>query len=320
MLTPGDRLGDWVVDGPLGSGAMGSVYRCHHVVTHRLRAAVKVLDVAAVGEGSPWFIREVEALARLSHPGIVGIRNPGVDEKRGVFYLAMELVEGETLRVLLSDGALPVYRACQLFGGIADALAFAHANRIYHRDIKPSNIMVRPDGSPVLVDFGIATDLDASQEAPEQEMGTPTYMPPEAFSYSDIDPAKADLYAVGVLMYEALTGSRAFPIVRGGDQTVYRQVRTQKVRANALDPGSGFPANLRQLVRTATAPDPEHRRLTMAQFADALRDPAITLATPSAPSTANRREWVLWVGGAVAFTVLASGVLGWLAYRWAASG
>ena len=284
MLQTGESLGDWIIDGALGQGATGSVYRCHHVVTGRLRAAIKVIRLSDVQEGGRWFLREVEALARLSHPSIVAIRTPGMDVQRGLLYIAMELVEGETLLNILRRGPLPPSTFRRLLGRVAEALAFAHDHGIYHRDIKPSNIMLRPDGSPVVVDFGVAVDLEAGEDGPESRIGTPSYMPPEAFLSGAVDPAKADVYAFGVLMFESLTGRRAFDRAAGGDETQYRAIRRQKLTINELDPGEGIPDDIRVLVRAATAPWPDQRQISMALLAGALlravEGPAGTLIPP----------------------------------------
>lgn len=280
MLRAGEKLGDWIVDGALGQGATGSVYRCHHVVTGRLRAAVKVIRLEDVQEGGRWFLREVEALARLNHPGVVAIRSPGMDVNRGMLYIAMELVEGETLLGILRRGPLPIPTFRRLLGKVAEALAFAHAHGIYHRDIKPSNIMLRPDGSPVLVDFGVSVDLEAGEEAPESRIGTPSYMPPEAFLTGPVDPAKADVYAFGVLMFEALTGRRAFERSAGGDETQYRAIRRQKLAVQELDPGDHIPDDIRALVRAATEPWPDQRVVGMPVLAAALlRNPEASSST-----------------------------------------
>lgn len=270
MLQAGEKLGDWIIDGALGQGATGSVYRCHHVVTGRLRAAVKVIKLEDVQEGGRWFLREVEALARLSHPGIVAIRSPGMDVQRGMLYIAMELVEGETLLNILRRGPLTIPMFRRILGKVAEALAFAHDHGIYHRDIKPSNIMLRPDGSPVLVDFGVSVDLEAGEEAPESRIGTPSYMPPEAFLSGAVDPAKADVYAFGVLMYESLTGRRAFERTPGGDETQYRAIRRQKLAVTELDPGPTIPDDIRALVRAATEPWPDQRVVGITILAAAL--------------------------------------------------
>ena len=249
---------------------MGAVYCCHHFVTDRLRAAVKVTRLEDVQHGTRWFLREVEALARLRHPGIVGIRSPGVDADRGLLFLAMELVEGETLLHLLRRGGMTLDTFRRTFGGVAEALAFAHSHGIYHRDIKPANIMLRPDGSPVLVDFGVSVDMEAVAEDPEARMGTPSYMPPEAFMAGVVDPAKADIYALGVLMHEVLSGKRAFERIAGGDETHYQNIKRQKMATTSLDPGERAPDDLRALVRAATIPLPVERVITMEALATGL--------------------------------------------------
>lgn len=314
MLQPGDRVGDWIVESALGAGGTSSVYRCHHVVTARLHAAVKVIKSDQVD--SRWFLREIEALAKLRHPAIVGIRNPGIDEQRGLLYLAMELVEGETLRQRLMRGPLPEAEARRVFLGVAEAMTFAHSHRIFHRDLKPANIMLRPDGSPVIVDFGVATDSDA-EEADEQNPGTPSYMPPEAFVDRTIDPARADVYAVGVMLYEVLVGKRAFTVPKGGENTTYRQMLAQKLTRSHLDPGPPTPEVLRDIIRVATAPDPEARTVPMADIAAVLRGERVTVEPPALPAPPeDRREWITWiVGGAIAALVL-SGIFGGLAWWW----
>lgn len=340
MLQSGDRLGDWIIEGSLGQGAMGSVYKCHHVVTGRLRAAVKVVNLADVAEGGRWFLREVEALARLDHPGVVGIRSPGVDAQRGMMYIAMELVEGETLLTFLKRGPLPVTMFRQVFGGVAAALAFAHAHGIYHRDLKPSNIMIRPDGSPVLVDFGVAVDLEAGEDAPETRIGTPSYMPPESFLAGPVDPAKADIYALGVLMFEALTARRAFERVPGGDETHYQAIRRQKIATASLDPGDPVPSDLRLLIRASTAPWPADRTITPDTLSAALLrgGTAETLVPMDSMGTATRpapapsmdisgtlatpdegREMRRWILGAVIVAFFLSLLAGGLAWWWAGS-
>lgn len=346
MLQPGEKLGDWIVEGALGQGAMGSVYRCHHTVTDRLRAAVKVIRLADIQDGGRWFLREVEALARLSHPGIVGIRSPGVDTPRGLLYIAMELVEGETLLSVLRRGPLPIQLFRRIFIGVAQSLAFAHAHGIYHRDIKPSNIMLRPDGSPVLVDFGVAVDLEAGEEALESRIGTPSYMPPEAFLNAAVDSGKADMYALGVLMMEALTGRRAFDRPPGGDDTHYQAVRKQKAASAPLDPGEGYPEDLRALVRAATEPWPDRRVLSMDNLAlalqsadtgsstlvpqDSLPFPSRSLPTrplPPPPSLSQEpsgtlaaeddsTEWTRWILGAVVAALVLSAIAGTLTWWW----
>lgn len=305
MLSPGDRIGDWIVESPLGQGAIGAVWRCHHTVTQKLRAAVKVYQLGEIPEGERWFLTEVETLSRLRHPSIVGIRSPAVDAQRQLGLIAMELVDGETLGARLARGPLDLDSFRRTFVAVADALACAHEHHIFHRDIKPANIMLRPDETPVIVDFGVAADLEAGPEV--TGVGTPPYLPPEWFrSGGSADPARMDVYALGVVMTEALLARRAFPGVRGGDDTRFAHYEREKAVATALDPGPSFPAALRALLREAT--DPDGSQLTMRNVADRLRD--MDLRPPAA------REWRIWIAGGVIAALLLSALAGSLTWWW----
>jgi eukaryotic-like serine/threonine-protein kinase len=281
-LKTGDRIGDWVVDHRLGEGAMAAVYRCHHAMSERMTSAVKLFHLEDPNAGQKWFTREVETLASLNHPGIVRILHPGVDNERGLLFLAMELVDGTTLRHVLAQGPLPADRARELFGVMALALAAAHARNIFHRDLKPSNIMLREDGRPVVLDFGIATHSDPSQQT-TTAVGTPTYMAPELFqSDGGVDPGRADVYSLGVMFYEAVSGAKAFAApteVRGDARVMY--VVHQKLQNTELDPGPRVDPELRAVVRAATVRDPSQRIPSMADFARRLQatEPERSLAS-----------------------------------------
>ncbi|MFT5686477.1 MAG: serine/threonine protein kinase [Myxococcota bacterium] len=255
MLRSGDRIGDWVVETQLGTGGMASVWQCHSRHAPRMKVAVKVL----VGGEAAELRREAEALAALSHPGVVRVYAPGEDAERECLFLAMELVEGETLRHCIRDGALSPTRVRALTAGILDALDAVHRAGICHRDLKPANIMIRPDGRPVLVDFGIARD-SVSRSPTGDVLGTPSYIAPERLSPGDADPARVDLYALGVSLFEALTGRAAFvtPAELTPQQRAWRIIEMKRT-APALDPGPDAPVDLRTLVRTLTQPDPRKR-------------------------------------------------------------
>ena len=146
MLTAGDRIGDWVVEEPLGEGGMGAVYRVHSALTARLQAALKVLKTTSEPEARARFVREAESLSGLSHPGIVRVMSFGEDPVRGLPYMAMELVHGETLKTRLQRGPLTPADAVTAFAPLASALEYAHASGIFHRDIKPANVVLCRDG------------------------------------------------------------------------------------------------------------------------------------------------------------------------------
>ncbi len=210
----------------LGAGGMGEVYRARDTRLNR-DVAIKVLpDLFATDpERLARFEREAQVLASLNHPHIAQIY--GVEESRGVRALIMELVEGETLADLFTRGPVPTDQALPIARQIADALEAAHDAGIIHRDLKPANIKVRPDGTVKVLDFGLAKALDSGASAPAAAvqnsptmtspmmtgrgiiLGTAAYMAPEQARGRPVD-KRADIWAFGVVLYEMLTGERAF--------------------------------------------------------------------------------------------------------------
>jgi serine/threonine protein kinase len=196
----------------LGRGRMGVVYRARQVGLNRI-VALKVMRDAlfATARERTRFRREAEAVARLQHPNIVQIHDCG--EHGDLLFFCMEFIDGGTLARRLAEGPLPIAEAVALIDTLARAIHYAHEERIVHRDLKPSNILLRADGTPKIVDFGIAKLLGGkgSQTESGAILGTPSYMAPEqAWGRSrQVTPA-ADTYALGVLLYEALTGQPPF--------------------------------------------------------------------------------------------------------------
>ena len=307
QLREGDRVGDWVVQSRLGEGATAEVYLCHHSVSSRMVAAVKLFFTDGAEQQDKWFGREIEALTLLKHPGIVRILHPGIDQERKMVYLAMEYVNGETLLRRLSQGKMSTADVRRTFQQITDALAAAHAHQIYHRDIKPSNVLIRQGGDPVILDFGIATTADPSLRT-TSAVGTPTYMAPELLEDGPVDPARCDIYAVGVMLFEAVTGSRAFPrTAEGRGDASVMHILQKKLVTEELDPGAKTDADLRAIVRACTARDPARRPASMAELARQLRGEAP--ARP-APAAEPRRELLAWVAGGALVALLLSAVLG----------
>lgn len=262
MLTPGDQIGDWEVVLPLGQGGMGSVFRCRHALSHRIEAAVKVLKPTDVSGARERFIREAEALHALSHPAIVRVHGFGQDASTQLLWLAMELVQGQNFEFLLQDGLFPRGRAAEIFATVADGLAYAHSRGIVHRDIKPANLMLRADGRPVLLDFGIAVQEGHDRLTQEGVVpGTVAYSAPEQVTFGkDNDPALADIYALGQVFCECATGDFTFP--RDGDHSEQRRavrILKRKLRMGPLDPGDEVAPATRRLILDATQPDPARR-------------------------------------------------------------
>jgi hypothetical protein len=214
-LTRGARVGAYEVLEILGAGAMGEVYRARDTTLGR-SVAIKILKPAAVV--NPVAVRRFEAEARaasaLNHPGIVTIHESG--HRDGQYYIVMELVEGLTLRHLLRRGAPPVKKGLQLALQLAAALAKAHETGVVHRDLKPENVMVSSDGHVKIVDFGLAKLSEpgpgakpGTESAPGVMLGTVGYMAPEQVRGEAAD-FRADQFAFGAILYELVTGERAF--------------------------------------------------------------------------------------------------------------
>jgi eukaryotic-like serine/threonine-protein kinase len=262
LLEPGDQIDIWVIDQRLGSGGMGSVYRAHNQAARRILAAVKILEghIARHPEARARFIREAEILFTLEHPNIVKVRNVRVDGEHP--YIEMEFVEGESIEDRLArDGGLPLAEALPLMAQIASAVAYLHRRGIRHRDIKPANILIREGGQAKLVDFGLAMEADATRLTQgDMSFGTVSYAPPEWVDPERLDPVRWDLYAMGVVFWEMLTGAVAFPVSGEGDarQQAF-QVILKKQSHPPLDPGEGVPEPVRALIRDLTAHEPEAR-------------------------------------------------------------
>src|SRR5262245_8811596 len=199
----------------LGRGAMGVVYRAHDPDLGR-DVALKVIRPSAAGSeesGADFekrFLQEARSAASLSHPGIVVVHDVGRDPVTGSPYMALELLRGRPLDAVLRErGALPWREALRLGQSLAEALFEAHSHGIVHRDIKPSNVMVLESGDPKIMDFGIAKVEASTLTAAGEVFGTPLYMSPEQALDRPVD-ARSDLFSLGSVLYEMLTGRRAF--------------------------------------------------------------------------------------------------------------
>jgi tetratricopeptide (TPR) repeat protein len=199
----------YALHGELGRGGMAVVYRATDTVLGR-DVALKFIADEALGrkEFREMFLREARSVAQLNHPNIVTIFDVGALEGRT--FIAMELVEGQTVdQLVVEQKKLPVVEALRVTLQVLQALEYAHGRQIIHRDIKPSNMMRTASGMVKLMDFGLAKSLDHSAKA-SVIAGTPAYMPPEQFAGQNVD-HRADLYAVGVSLFEMLTGEIPFP-------------------------------------------------------------------------------------------------------------
>ena len=220
-LTSGSKLGPYEIQSPLGAGGMGEVYRARDARLNR-DVAIKILPASfsADPDRLQRFAQESRAAAALNHPNILSIFDIG--EEHGAPYVVSELLEGETLRDRLRDSAIPSRKTIDYARQIASGLAAAHEKGIVHRDLKPENIFITQDGRAKILDFGLAKftrpEADASGEAPTQQvagtdagtvMGTVGYMSPEQVRGKPAD-ARSDIFSFGAILYEMLSGKRAF--------------------------------------------------------------------------------------------------------------
>jgi eukaryotic-like serine/threonine-protein kinase len=260
VLRPGELIGDWIVEGPLGEGGMGAVYRVHSALTQRLVAALKVMKPSNEPDARTLFIREAEALASLRHPAVVRVMEFAEDDSRGLVYLVMELATGETLRHRTLRGPMNLREAIGIFLPLAQGLDHAHDSGVFHRDIKPSNIVLCDDGTVRLVDFGIAAAHHAEPVTNTGQLGTLAYLPPEVFKAERAEPPAVDVYAFGLLLHEAMTGVRSFPVDPNlTPAAAAAAVGVRKLQAEPMELPERFPDKMRDLVRRATSPDPASR-------------------------------------------------------------
>jgi eukaryotic-like serine/threonine-protein kinase len=266
-LTPGTRLGPYEILSPLGAGGMGEVYRARDTRLSRV-VALKVLptELAADRERLNRFEQEARSASALNHPNIVAIYDVGRTEASS--FIAMELVEGKTLRELLVSGPLSVKRALSIATQAADGLAKAHAAGIVHRDLKPENLMVSSDGFVKILDFGLAKliaerpgnfadalTLAGSQTASGVIVGTVGYMSPEQASAAPLD-FRSDQFSLGAILYEMATGKRAFTRATVVD-TLSAILHEEPEPLASLRPDS--PLTLRWLIERCLSKEPDDR-------------------------------------------------------------
>src|SRR5262245_51943836 len=265
-----ERIGKYRVLERIGVGGVGVVYKCLQADLNRT-VAVKVLNVSqhAVGEQRLRFEREAHAAAKLVHPHVVQIHDVGVDGDRD--YLVMEFVDGVPLDRLIGTPQLTVDRTLRIIYHVARAVQAAHEQGIIHRDIKPSNILIDRAGQPKLADFGLAKWLAAgpSLSATGDLIGTPRYMAPEqVVATSEEGDERSDVYALGVVMYEMLTGE---PPVSGSNvlNVLLQVTEREPVPVRTRNPAA--PEEVAAICRRAMAKAKDERFQSAEQFAKAIQ-------------------------------------------------
>ncbi|HWQ10352.1 MAG TPA: serine/threonine-protein kinase [Holophaga sp.] len=256
-----EKLGRFEIKSILGRGAMGEVYLGLDPVLGRDVAIKTILAASAAGEEAKQrFAREARAAGILNHPNIVTIYEFGEDQ--GVLYIAMECVKGQDLAELLVQRSLSPGEILDVLAQVCDGLGFAHRNRIIHRDVKPSNVRVLRDGRRVqakIMDFGVARLRDSEMTATGTVMGTVSYMAPEYIRTGRPD-ARSDLFAVGVMLYECISGRRPFE----GDTTptILYKIVNEPPDPVDLSQLHGVSPAIRSVLDRALAKDPDARYQT----------------------------------------------------------
>lgn len=263
FFRAGERFHGYVVEKRLGSGGVGSVYLVRHEVLDTFYA-LKVLNPEAVESDAihvKRFLREARLATRIRHPNLVAVHDCGHDSDKNLYYLVMDYVPGGSLRDELAfSGRIPLERAADIVGQVASALDAAQVYQVVHRDIKPENIMIQPDGRVKLVDLGIAKAQnlgDSLRTNTDSVFGTPSYVSPEQAQCSaDVD-VRADVYSLGVVFFEMLTGR--CPYIGRNPAQILAQILSDDPIPDVRDASPEVPAELAVLIRRMTVKDRDRR-------------------------------------------------------------
>ncbi len=298
-MTAPSVIGRYEVIRELGRGAMGTVYLARDTALGRL-VALKTfrvplhedLDLEDSGVRRRRALREAQRAGTLSHPNVITIydlvESPGEDS----FYIVMEYVEGQGLDARIrAEGPMPLADVAPLIAQIASALDHLHARGIVHRDVKPGNVLVAEDGRVKITDFGIARSDDPAHTLETEVYGTPYYMAPEQIQGKPVD-ARTDVFALGVVLYELLTGCRPFPgatVAEVAHRIVYAESEEPQAAGRPLAPA------LREVLGRALATEPADRFPTAGALAAALWDIAEATGSldPEATTAFPRRGWAV---------------------------
>jgi serine/threonine protein kinase len=280
IVTPTSNLaGQYEFIAKIGEGGMGVIYKARHLALNNL-VAIKMMHINRLDRDVILrFQQEAKAVSALDHPSIVRVRDFGISET-GQPHIVLDYIDGVTLENVLKDhGPLSLSDARDTFSQICDAVGHAHQRNILHRDLKPSNIMLvyRENDCPLvkIVDFGIAKELIEGKEGINltkagEVVGSPFYMSPEQASGRTVD-KRSDLYAVGCVLFEALTGAPPF-VGQNAIETMIKQTSEAVPTLREGSLGKSFPPELQAVIDKALAKDPSQRFQTMNEFKTALVD------------------------------------------------
>jgi serine/threonine protein kinase/tetratricopeptide (TPR) repeat protein len=321
-LSVGDRLGPYEILAPIGAGGMGEVYRARDSRLGR-EVAIKVLPehLADDSQALARFESEGKAVAALSHPNILVLFDVG--EHEGIRYAVAELLEGETLRDRLSRSPLSWRKTIELGVALAEGLAAAHGKEIIHRDIKPANIFLTAGGQVKILDFGLARWRETKSAEDETVtlaetkagtvMGTVGYMSPEQVRGEKAG-APSDIFSLGCVLYEAVTGGRAFPGKSAGDTMA---AILKEDPAAIADSGKQAPAELERVIDRCLAKNPVQRFHSAHDLAFALRSILSTTGEqkPAAPAHGLRRRVMFSAAAMLVILVAAAGLFYWRSHN-----
>lgn len=317
-LTPGQSLGPYRILRQLGAGGMGAVWLAHD--TRLGRPVALKTPLAGLGtdtHGRERLMREARAAAALTHPGIAAVHD--VLEADGQVVIVFEFVQGETLQARLRRGSLRADEAVELAAQVAEALDTAHRHGVIHRDLKPANVIITPEGRVKVLDFGVArlvpsdtaTTVEGATTGTREIVGTPGYAAPEQWVSGRVD-ERADLFALGVMLFEMVAGKRPFP---GGDALALASTMlatdAPRLRSAAPDAPVAVDAIVTHLLRR----NPDERPASARQVLDLLRSSQTTHAVSGpAEQGSSRLTWRM-VPVAVLLLVTVGSLVEWLRWR-----
>jgi len=299
-IAPGTRLGQYEVQDFIGQGAMGLVYRAYHAQLERT-GAVKVMQaISPDPDTTARFRHEAQAIAQMRHPNILNVYDFG--EFEGTPYMIVEYVSGGSLANRLGKGMIDQAAALNFLRGIAAGLDYAHSRGVVHRDIKPANVLLEPDDTPVIADFGLAKLLQGSslKSMTGVTTGTPAYMAPEQVTGSTVGPA-ADRYSLATIAYEMLTGVIPFD----GEalmELLYAQVHREPPPPSSRNRSLG--PRVDAVMMRGLAKDPNARWESCTAFVRALEE---ALAPKPAPAVARTMVMASPVASTVALAAAVAG-------------
>jgi serine/threonine-protein kinase len=273
------QVGRYQILETLGTGAHSRVVRAHDPLIDRFVAIKLFSPQLARGEARTRFLREARVVGKLSHPSVIIIHDMGIEESTQTPFLVMELVEGQPLEKIIAKGSIPFPSACEWAAHVAVALSVAHRRAVIHGDVKPANILITHENRVKLTDFGMAR-LASHQGADFAIRGTPAYWCPEQILGRAQD-ARSDLFSLGVVLYEMLTGMNPFD----GDSI---PTVCNKILSSAPLPPShsnpSIPPALDEIVGACLAKEPQLRMASAEALADQLFPLARRQAPPPAPA------------------------------------